>query len=130
MTSPGGGPTRRFAAAASSVGPARSWVLARARAAGVAGEPLEHLELMTSEVVTNAVRHAGGTSHVTVGVSVRGGRLVVEVADGDVRAPRVREDRAGLPGGHGMRIVEALSHAWGWRADGDRGKVVWFSLAG
>jgi anti-sigma regulatory factor (Ser/Thr protein kinase) len=104
-------------------------VIARAQAAGVAGEPLEHLELMTSEVVTNAVRHAGGTSHVTVGVSVSRGRLVVEVADGDHRAPHVPAGRAGLPGGHGMRIVEALSHAWGWRADGAGGKVVWFSLA-
>ncbi len=129
VTTRGGGLTRRFVAAPSSVGPARAWVLARARAAGVTGEPLEHLELMTSEVVTNAVRHAGSTPHVTVGVTTRGGRLVVEVADGDVRPPEVRAGRAGLPGGHGMRIVESLSHAWGWRPDRAGGKVVWFSIS-
>jgi anti-sigma regulatory factor (Ser/Thr protein kinase) len=94
------------------------WGLADTGAA-VAGE------LLVSEVVTNAMRYAGGWSELTVR---RGDRLVhVEVRDGDTRLPRLRHAALDDEGGRGLELVQALSRSWGARPLPD-GKVVWFSL--
>lgn len=42
--------------------------------------------------------------------------------------PRRRSGREGLPGGHGLHILDAVTSAWGWRPAPDGGKVVWFTL--
>lgn len=83
--------------------------------------------LLTSELVTNAVRHASGPIHVDAYVRTK--RLRLEVADqalDDNPAPR----RASLDdeNGRGMELVEKVANAWGWARTGDR-KVVWLELA-
>lgn len=111
-----------------SVARSRRWVLERARGAGATRDALTALELVTSEVVTNAVRHADGTGSVGIQIRFRSGDVTVEVEDGDPRPPVPQRDRAGLPGGHGLHIVQASTSAWGWRPQRSGGKVVWFTI--
>ncbi|GHE84075.1 ATP-binding SpoIIE family protein phosphatase [Streptomyces fumanus] len=73
--------------------------------------------LVVSELVTNAVVHAGTDVEVACLLQVSGA-VVVEVADHHpVRAPRPGGPRAATPDtpeyGRGLRLVAALSDAWG-----------------
>ena len=80
--------------------------------------------LMTSEIVSNAVRHAAGS--VTLEVTLLNGEeLRVEVRDGSPDAPVIRRSNPGGIGGHGLTIVESLARRWGVERFEDS-KVVWF----
>ncbi|GAB3958890.1 hypothetical protein GCM10029978_004820 [Actinoallomurus acanthiterrae] len=101
----------------------------------LAGEQLEHwrlgdhrdiAELLVSELVTNAVRHAEGRIDLTV--RMRDGAVRFEVHDEDaVSAPRIRRVGKGEEGGRGLHLVALLSSGWG-TARTEHGKVVWFEL--
>ncbi|MQY11587.1 hypothetical protein SRB5_17060 [Streptomyces sp. RB5] len=113
------------------------------RAAGAGalfgGELLEDALLLVSELVTNAVVHAGTEVEVRLrydpgtggagpapGVPARPG-LIVEVGDGRGR----RADAAGgfaRERGRGLRLVDELAESWGV-AYRRTGKTVWFRLA-
>jgi anti-sigma regulatory factor (Ser/Thr protein kinase) len=82
-------------------------------------------ELLVSELVTNAVRHAGTTVEVTA--LVHDHRLRVEVHDEGEGEPQVERPGTATMGGRGLMIVESVAEDWGWTEDGD-GKVVWFEL--
>ncbi|MGB8020248.1 MAG: ATP-binding protein [Candidatus Nanopelagicales bacterium] len=83
-------------------------------------------ELLTSELVTNAVRHASGP--IDVLAYVHAGYLRIEVADADTEhSPSPRTADPDDEGGRGMELVSKLSARWGWRAAG-HSKVVWFDL--
>jgi anti-sigma regulatory factor (Ser/Thr protein kinase) len=95
------------------------------------GRPEEVVDaalLLTSEIVTNAVRHGRGS--VRLGITMTRSILHVEVSDGDPTIPiqSAHPDPDG-PGGRGLLIVAALATSWGSlpHADGD-GKTVWFEL--
>jgi anti-sigma regulatory factor (Ser/Thr protein kinase) len=80
--------------------------------------------LLTSEIVSNAVRHAAG--RVTLEVALLNGEEVrVEVRDGSPDAPVIRRSNPGGIGGHGLTIVESLARRWGVERFEDS-KVVWF----
>ena len=80
--------------------------------------------LVFSELVTNAVRHAGGAQRITI---VHGDRtLRLEIHDHTRGIPAVAAV-AGSAGGFGLRIVEQLSQTWGWTTT-DTGKIVWADL--
>lgn len=74
------------------------------------------LELLTSELVTNAVRHGASDPHESI-------LLVAERTDGAVRVEVCDEgigfeadpDQGDLlePGGHGLMLVETLAERWG-----------------
>jgi anti-sigma regulatory factor (Ser/Thr protein kinase) len=83
-------------------------------------------ELLTSELVTNAVLHAGTAINVTV--SDDAGGLRVEVTDASVTAPARRLYSAEAATGRGLGLVEALASQWGTRTDAG-GKTVWFTLS-
>ena len=74
-----------------------------------------------SELVTNAVRHAG--VEFTAAATFDDGRLRLSVTDREPSPPAVLPD-AGPSGGFGLRLIEALSDGWGWRPLGV-GKEVW-----
>jgi hypothetical protein len=111
--------TRRMPAGPAAVAAARALVracCARWKAGGV----VDTAELIVSELVSNAVRHSGGT--VEVGVAVRQRHLHLCIRDRSSAPPRL-----GLGDGRGLLLVEALTVGWGCTAVGD-GKVVWASL--
>jgi two-component sensor histidine kinase len=80
--------------------------------------------LVFSELVTNAVKHAGGARRIEV---VHGHRMLrLEIHDDSHDAPAIAPF-AGADGGFGLRIVDQLSQNWGWMATAT-GKVVWAAL--
>ncbi|WP_327352492.1 ATP-binding protein [Streptomyces sp. NBC_01304] len=87
-------------------------------------------ELLTSEIVTNALVHTDHDAEVTATVGPH--RLRVEVRDSEAHRPRLRiplADDGTRTNGRGLLLVQSLADAWGVRANG-RGKVVWFELDG
>jgi anti-sigma regulatory factor (Ser/Thr protein kinase) len=88
-------------------------------------EQCETAELLVSELVTNALVHAGSRLRLTL--SAAHGVLRCEVWDADHRRPRVRHAPETAEGGRGMFLVEALAGRWGCHQDGP-GKTVWFEL--
>ncbi len=88
-------------------------------------EVAEVAVLLTSELTTNAVRHARTAFRVVV--SCRPPDLVVEVADGSPDHPAPRLAPPSAEGGRGLQLVQALARSWGTRP-ADQGKVVWFAI--
>jgi anti-sigma regulatory factor (Ser/Thr protein kinase) len=98
------------------------------RALPLAQEAREQLALVVSELVTNAVLHAGAAvgDPVRLQVRVHSGRARIEVRDGglgfDARVSTSPDPLA--PGGQGLLTVAALSDVWGvFRGPG--GCTVW-----
>lgn len=81
--------------------------------------------LLTDELVTNAVLHAGGNFTLTAEMGYH--ILRVAVADASPIAPSVLVQDPEREHGRGMAIVEALATDWGTER-GDTGKTVWFEL--
>jgi hypothetical protein len=87
--------------------------------------------LVMSELVTNAMEHAG--TEIRVVVTRRGPGLHLAVFDGSSRLPeliRPIRPRADLPldeRGQGLRRVQATAARWG-AAPTDSGKVVWAAV--
>ena len=90
---------------------------------------LEDAQLLVSELVTNAIRHAGLEEQETI-------RLVVETDDRGMRV-EVSDRGPGFeltepapdpsrPSGWGLYLVRELSDRWG--IDRDGGTRVWFEL--
>jgi anti-sigma regulatory factor (Ser/Thr protein kinase) len=83
-------------------------------------------ELCVSELVTNAVLHAG--TPVRVHVAPVSGGIRIHVRDGSAAMPlRVRHSRTAATG-RGLGLVETVSQAWGVDTHGDGGKTVWCEL--
>jgi anti-sigma regulatory factor (Ser/Thr protein kinase) len=82
-------------------------------------------ELLTSEIVTNAIVHAASGPDLVVRITR--GRVRIEVQDTSPAVP-VRQF-AGLmaPSGRGMAIVDELARDWGVEHV-PQGKRVWFEL--
>jgi anti-sigma regulatory factor (Ser/Thr protein kinase) len=85
------------------------------------------VELLVSEVVTNAVLHA--RSALSLCVVRQGDRIRVEVEDTSPVAPVVRPHDDTAMTGRGLALVAALAAEWGVQPT-DRGKSVWFVVAG
>ncbi|RKT18596.1 anti-sigma regulatory factor (Ser/Thr protein kinase) [Streptomyces sp. 1114.5] len=85
-------------------------------------------ELLSSELVTNALVHTGKGA-VFDAVLGSDHRLRIEVHDGTSRLPGCRRDPEAeyATSGRGLLLVEALADAWGVQLRGD-GKVTWFEL--
>ncbi|MFJ7956576.1 SpoIIE family protein phosphatase [Streptomyces sp. NPDC096319] len=106
-----------------SVGRARE--LARAQLAAWDLEPLvDTVELLVSELVTNALRYGEGEIRLRL---LRDRTLVCEVWDAGLVQPRRRRARDTDEGGRGLQLVGLLSASWGSRRT-PRGKTVWFEL--
>ncbi|MFF4646240.1 ATP-binding protein [Streptomyces sp. NPDC001389] len=90
-------------------------------------ESAEDALLVVSELVTNAALHAGGCLHLAL---TRGEALRIEVFDGSTALPRRDPSpRRGIPGGHGLHIIDRLSDRWGCETH-EQGKVVWAEIDG
>ncbi|CAL9630173.1 SpoIIE family protein phosphatase [Streptomyces sp. Tu 3180] len=78
-------------------------------------------ELVVSELVTNAIRHAVGPVRLRL---ILERSLVCEVFDGGATTPRVRHPRVMDEGGRGLLLVSQLSQRWGTRFLAE-GKIIW-----
>lgn len=87
----------------------------------------EDAELVTSELVGNAVRH-GDRAGLELRLQLDDRELTVAVFDRGLGRPRIRHPGLDEEGGRGMVLVEALSSGWGVRAE-DSGKIVWATFA-
>jgi anti-sigma regulatory factor (Ser/Thr protein kinase) len=87
--------------------------------------------LVASELVSNAVLHAGADPSEEIELIAEVGRsalrLVVTDPGHSERMPTVRGSEYCGPGGRGLRVVEALARRWG--RERRRGTVVWVELS-
>lgn len=101
---------------------ARQFVVAHAD--GANDETRDVLRLLTSELVTNAVLHAGTALEVSVTTSERS--FAVTVADAAAAGPsRFQGQR---DGGWGLGLVAALAEEWAIVQHAPTGKTAWFRL--
>lgn len=107
-----------------SVGQARRFV--RETLGDQPQETIEAVELMVSELTTNCVQHAHSDFDVEIEQSA--GVIRVEARDRGEGRPTVRSPTPREPSGRGLKVVEALSDAWGIEPQ-DEGKVVWFTVS-
>jgi GAF domain-containing protein len=102
---------------------ARHWVAAHLR--DLSGDVVSCAALLTSELVTNAVLHAGTPMCVTL--HILPDRIRIDVADGEPSFPAVKEYGQDAATGRGLTLFNALASNWGIQAV-DGGKIVWFEL--
>ncbi|MBO0820774.1 MAG: ATP-binding protein [Nocardiopsaceae bacterium] len=115
---------------ASSVGVARRRLVSDLCDTGVDEIPVADAELVLSELVSNALRHAtplpGGTVKVSWDLSAE--TVLIAVSDGGGDSfPTVSEPTSSSLGGRGLSIVARLSEGWGVRRD-ETGTTVWAKL--
>jgi anti-sigma regulatory factor (Ser/Thr protein kinase) len=111
--------------AAGPTTPARARTLARRtlHAWGLSG--IAHVvELLVSELVTNAVRYASRPIELRL---MRIDVLLCEVTDDDHRLPTLCRAGATDEGGRGLYLVSQYASHWGTSRSAN-GKVVWFTL--
>ena len=116
-------------AGAGAVGDARRRIVLTARRWSVplSASALADVELCASEIITNALTHAGDECWVRTHWT--GQFLQVEVTDRSLRPPVASTASPEDTGGRGLAMVECLSHAWGW-VPKELGKTVFFVVAG
>ncbi|MFJ8074281.1 SpoIIE family protein phosphatase [Streptomyces sp. NPDC096176] len=78
-------------------------------------------ELIVSELLTNAIRYAGGPVSVRL---IKDQRLVCEVSDPSETQPHLRRARPTDEGGRGLFLIAQLTHRWGSRYTAS-GKTIW-----
>nr|WSX48679.1 SpoIIE family protein phosphatase [Streptomyces sp. NBC_00974] len=82
-------------------------------------------ELVASELVTNAIRYAGGPVGLRL---IRDRKLICEVSDPSSTQPRLRRARETDEGGRGLFLVAQLTDRWGCRFNRS-GKTIWTEQA-
>jgi hypothetical protein len=78
-------------------------------------------ELIVSELVTNAIRHAAPPVRLRL---IFDRTLSVEVSDGSSAAPHLRHARTTDEGGRGLLLVSQCARRWGSRFE-EQGKTIW-----
>jgi anti-sigma regulatory factor (Ser/Thr protein kinase) len=115
----------RYAASPEVPGEARRFVDDVLTSAGQDDETREAADLLTSEVVTDALRH--GPTNVGLTVDVADGVVRVEVEEDLGWVPDA--DNAKLERSFGRRLVDVISRRWGSDADRNRTST-WFEVDG
>lgn len=93
----------------------------------VEGDTQDTAALLTTELVSNAIRHT--RDELVLTVRLAGGRLRVGVSDSSHRRPQLVQVGKRDTSGRGLHLVDALADQWGVDPD-ERGlgKTVWFEL--
>lgn len=98
----------------------------------VSSDVVDEAEIVVSELMGNAIRHARPLldGMVRVRWKVKSGVVEVEVSDGGgPSTPRPAPPALWSTSGRGLRIVRSLAHEWGVTED-KHGRTVWASLGG
>jgi DNA-binding NarL/FixJ family response regulator len=90
------------------------------------GDLTDTVTLLVSELVTNAVIHAGSDVEVMVRLTPTAARVEVTDASADGVAPR--DATADEDSGRGLALVGNLARRWGVKAAPGGGKTVWFEV--
>jgi serine/threonine-protein kinase RsbW len=106
---------------------ARHWVIHTIAAEGVTGSQNQVVELLTAEVVANAVVHGPPDGSIRVRAWTDHQHVYVSVSDDSSTSPVVRHPEPSADSGRGMALVQALATDWGVEIGPD-GKTVWFSM--
>ena len=114
----------RLAAEVQSAGSARRFVETTLEEWDCA-DSLEIVKLLVSELVTNAVVHAGSDAEVVVQLTPS--VLHIEVMDDSPVMPVLRKPGSSDTSGRGLALVENFASAWGTRRLA-HGKSVWFDV--
>jgi anti-sigma regulatory factor (Ser/Thr protein kinase) len=104
---------------------AREAVVAACRRWGLSAEVAHAAELVTSELVTNAVIHAG--TPLVLAAEHEEPHLTVAVSDGESSFPSLRPPSHDREDGRGIAIIDRLGATWGVQRT-ILGKTVWVSL--
>jgi anti-sigma regulatory factor (Ser/Thr protein kinase) len=83
--------------------------------------------LLTSELVTNAIRHEIGQT-ITLAITCSGEELRVDVHDTSRAWPMLEDAATDAETGRGLMLVATLSADWGYYPT-PAGKAVYFTLA-
>src|SRR3954465_7960052 len=89
----------------------------------------DEAQLLTSELVTNALVHTGSAVELTV--TTTPGAVTVRVQDADtgpITGSNSHSDDTLIEGGRGLVLVHELAEAWGTEHHAGR-KAVWFRLS-
>lgn len=78
-------------------------------------------ELVVSELVTNAIRHASGPIRLRL---ITEQALICEVSDGGATAPHLRHPKTTDEGGRGLFLISQFTQRWGTRYTPE-GKIIW-----
>jgi anti-sigma regulatory factor (Ser/Thr protein kinase) len=89
-------------------------------------EALETVALLVTELVTNAILHAGTALQLVIEIRTHHIRVCVE--DSSPRAPEVRHYDTDAVTGRGLALVEQLATSWGVD-NTPTGKAVWCEIA-
>jgi hypothetical protein len=133
IEAPFGRPTARqasisFPPSLTSVAYARSFVVSMLELWGVE-DGSDVACLLTSELVTNAVRYARLGIALSLELAAdEESLLLVTTADDHPDLPVLRDPSPDSESGRGLLLVDRLARRWGARPAGDGGKVVWFEL--
>ncbi|MFG1874086.1 ATP-binding protein [Sphaerisporangium sp. NPDC049003] len=102
------------------------------------GDAVEDMELIVSELATNALRHGlvldprnlrrSACEPIRMSMIRRDSLVACVFADPGSAAPVMRNPSPLEPGGMGLHIVESMSLRWGWNPLLPYGKVVWAVL--
>lgn len=123
--------TGSWGASPGTAGAARRFVGDALLAWGVtAGDPAEvtvdDVRLATSELVTNAVVHAGGP--IELRLETHSDEIRVEVTDPNPAFGRVGHPDISSPTGRGLLLIDAIGDRWGQHRNVDGTKTVWWSI--
>jgi DNA-binding NarL/FixJ family response regulator len=118
--------SRRFEQGTQSPRAARRFVTEALDGYDEEGDLTDTVTLLVSELVTNAVLHAGSDVEVMVRLTATAARIEVTDASAEDVMPRDAADDE--DSGRGLALVGSLARRWGVRPAPGGGKTVWFEV--
>jgi anti-sigma regulatory factor (Ser/Thr protein kinase) len=107
---------------------ARAFTREKLAAWDVRPADVEAVQLVVSELVTNALTHSPESEAITLQLLADDACVQVRVSDEGLSAPERRsppDPGSGIENGRGMWIVDAFTDHWGTESGEHGGKTVW-----
>jgi anti-sigma regulatory factor (Ser/Thr protein kinase) len=117
-----------FTASLDAIRGTRAWAVGWTAEHGFSDATQRLVALLTTELVTNAVRHGPRDGRVTVSASVAEGDVRFAVTDESPDQPRLLHVDGQASSGRGVMLVDRLSSAWGVERIDAATKSVWFRV--